>query len=115
VVQFESLNFSFHLRPAWVSAMLRRAYCMPLHYVRIIEEGHLSTQRLFDLGLSFGICKRKRHWPRLETMNSFLKKGIEEGKLGTTIEWQSCPLPPVNSAETAVRVQIVKDAKQIKG
>ena len=65
---------------------------MPLHKIRIIEEGDLSTQRLFELGLSFGICKRKRHWPSLETMNSFLKQGTDDGELGTTIEWPPCEL-----------------------
>ena len=52
----------------------------------------MSTQRLFDLGLSFGVCRRKRHWPSLETMNSFLKEGTDDGKLGTTIEWEPCEL-----------------------
>jgi hypothetical protein len=65
---------------------------MPLHYVKIIESGHMSTQRLFELGLSFGVCKRKCHWPSLETINSFLKQSTDDGKLGTTIEWPSCEL-----------------------
>lgn len=65
---------------------------MPLHYIKIIESGHLSTRRLFELGLSFGICKRKRHWPSLETINAFLKQGTDDGKLGTTIEWPPCEL-----------------------
>ena len=35
---------------------------------------------------------RKRRWPSLETMNSFLRGGTDEGKLGTTVEWESCEL-----------------------
>ena len=65
---------------------------MPLHKIRIIEEGDLSTQRLFELGLSFGVCKRKRRWPSLETMNTFLKQGADDGELATTIEWPPCEL-----------------------
>jgi hypothetical protein len=65
---------------------------MPLHYIKIIDSGHKSTRGLFELGLSFGVCKRKRHWPSLETMNAFLKQGTDEGKLGTDIEWPSCEL-----------------------
>jgi hypothetical protein len=65
---------------------------MPIHNVKIIESGHMGTQRLFELGLSFGVCKSKRHWPSLETMNSFLKQGTDDGKLGTTIEWPPCEL-----------------------
>lgn len=65
---------------------------MALHYIKIIESGHLSTPRLFELGLSFGICKRKRRWPSLETMNSFLKTGTDDGALATTIEWDACEL-----------------------
>lgn len=60
-----------------------------LHYVSIIDSGHKSTLGLFELGLSFGICKRKRHWPSLATMNSFLKKGTDDGALGVIIEWPS--------------------------
>jgi hypothetical protein len=52
----------------------------------------MSTQRLFELGLSFGVCKRKRQWPSLATMNSFLKQGHDDGALGTDIEWDSCEL-----------------------
>ena len=65
---------------------------MPLHFIRIIESGHFSTQRLFELGLSFNVCKRKRRWPSLETMNLFLKQGTDDGKLGTDIEWPPCEL-----------------------
>jgi hypothetical protein len=65
---------------------------MALHWTRIIESGHLSTQRLFELGLSFGVCKRKRRWPSLETMNSFLRRGTDDGELGTAIEWEACEL-----------------------
>jgi hypothetical protein len=65
---------------------------MALHQVKIIESGHLSTQRLFELGLSFGVCKRKRHWPSLETMNSFLRGGTDDGELGTDIQWEPCEL-----------------------
>ncbi|GEM_PF-2237783 len=52
----------------------------------------MSMQRLFELGLSFGVCKRKRRWPSLETMNSFLKRGTDDGELATTIEWEPCEL-----------------------
>jgi hypothetical protein len=52
----------------------------------------MSTVRLFQLGLSFGVCKRKGHWPSLETMNSFLKQGTDDGELATTIEWDPCEL-----------------------
>jgi hypothetical protein len=65
---------------------------MALHWIRIIESGHMSTQRLFELGLSFGVCKRKRRWPSLEAMNSFLRKGVDDGQLGTDIEWEACEL-----------------------
>ena len=65
---------------------------MPLHWIKIIESGHLSTRRLFELGLSFGICKRKRHWPSLETMNAFLKRGTDDGALATDIQWEPCEL-----------------------
>jgi hypothetical protein len=66
---------------------------MALHLIRIIDDlGHHSTQRLFELGLSFGVCKRKRRWPSLETMNSFLRGGTDEGESGTTIEWEACEL-----------------------
>jgi len=65
---------------------------MSLHWIRIIESGHFSTQRLFELGLSFGLCKQKRFWPSLQTMNSFLKGGIDDGALGTDIEWEPCEL-----------------------
>lgn len=59
---------------------------MALHKIRIIEEGDLSTQRLFELGLSFGLCRRKGHWPSLGTMNSFLRRGRDDGELATAIE-----------------------------
>jgi hypothetical protein len=52
----------------------------------------MSTQRLFELGLSFGVCKKKRRWPSLETMNSFLRRGTDDGNLATTIEWEPCEL-----------------------
>ena len=65
---------------------------MPLHWVKVIESGHLSTQRLFELGMSFGVCKRMRHWPSVETMNSFLAQGTDDGDLGTTVEWEPCQL-----------------------
>jgi len=61
---------------------------MPLHWVKIVESGHLSTQRLFELGSSFGVCKRMRRWPSVQTMNSFLAQGTDDGQLGTTIEWE---------------------------
>jgi len=63
-----------------------------LHWVKIVESGHLSTQRLFELGTSFGVCKRMRHWPSVETMNSFLTQGTDDGEHGTTIEWEPCQL-----------------------
>ena len=65
---------------------------MPLHSVKIIESGHLSTRRLFELGLSFRHCKSKRHWPSLETMNAFLKQGADDGERATDIEWEPCQL-----------------------
>ena len=65
---------------------------MALHRIRIIEQGDFRTQRLFDLGLSFGLCRRKRHWPSLNTMNSFLRRGTDDGELATTIEWEPCEL-----------------------
>jgi hypothetical protein len=65
---------------------------MPLHNIKIIESGHFSTRRLFELGLSFGLCKRKQHWPSLETMNAFLKQGTDDGALATEIEWEPCEL-----------------------
>ena len=65
---------------------------MSLHWVRIIESGHMSTQRLFELGVSFGVCKRKRRWPSLATMNSFLQGGADDGVLGTDVEWEPCTL-----------------------
>jgi hypothetical protein len=65
---------------------------MPLHWIKTIHSGHLSTQRLFELGMSFGACKRARRWPSLATMNSFLAEGRDEGELGTTIEWDPCTL-----------------------
>lgn len=66
---------------------------MKIHTIRIIDDiGHQSTQRLFELGLSFGTCKQLRKWPSLYTMNTFLKAGVDEGELGTTIEWEPCEL-----------------------
>lgn len=65
---------------------------MAIHWVRIIESGHMSTQRLFELGLSFGVCKRKRRWPSLYTINTFLSTGRDDGKLGTDIEWEPCEI-----------------------
>jgi hypothetical protein len=65
---------------------------MALHNIKIIESGHLSTRRLFELGLSFRLCKRKRHWPSVETMNAFLKRGTDDGELATDIEWDPCEL-----------------------
>ena len=65
---------------------------MDIHWVRIIESGHMSTVRLFELGLSFGVCKRMRRWPSLKTINSFLMSGVDDGALGTDIEWQPCEL-----------------------
>jgi hypothetical protein len=65
---------------------------MALHWIKIIESGHMSTQRLFELGLSFGVCKRKQRWPSLKTMNSFLSRGADDGALGTDIQWEPCTL-----------------------
>ena len=65
---------------------------MAVHQVRIIESGHMSTLRLFGLGLSFGVCKRLRHWPSLATMNDFLRQGHDDGALATDIEWEPCEL-----------------------
>jgi hypothetical protein len=68
------------------------SHVMALHWVKIISSGHLSTQRLFELGLSFGVCKQKRRWPSLGTMNSFLIRGADDGALGTDIQWEPCTL-----------------------
>ena len=65
---------------------------MAIHWVRIIESGQMSTQRLFELGLSFGVCKRQCRWPSLATMNSFLRQGHDDGALATDIEWEPCEL-----------------------
>jgi hypothetical protein len=65
---------------------------MVIHKLRVIESFDASTERLFELGLSFGVCKRKRRWPSLETMNSFLRRGIDDGALATDIEWKPCAL-----------------------
>ena len=65
---------------------------MALHWIKIIESGHMSTERLFELGLSFGVCKRKRRWPSLGTMNTFLERGADDGAQGTDIQWESCTL-----------------------
>jgi hypothetical protein len=65
---------------------------MAIHWIRIIEAGHFSTQRLFELGSSFAICKQKRQWPSLETINSFLMAGEDDGALGTSIEWEPCTI-----------------------
>ena len=61
---------------------------MAIHWVRIIESGHQSTARLFDLVLSLRVCKRTRCWPSLQTINSFLARGNDDGNLGTDIEWE---------------------------
>jgi hypothetical protein len=76
------------LRAAAERVIVGRQQRMPLHWVKIIESGHLSTQRLFELGISFSVCKRMRLWPSVETMNSFLAQGTDDGQLGTTIEWE---------------------------
>ncbi len=65
---------------------------MVIHKVRVIESFDTSTERLFELGLSFGVCKRKRRWPSLTTMNSFLGRGVDDGALATDIEWKPCAL-----------------------
>jgi hypothetical protein len=65
---------------------------MAIHQVRIIESGHMSTLRLFELGASFGVCKRLRRWPSLATMNDFLRQGHDDGALATDIEWEPCDL-----------------------
>ena len=52
----------------------------------------MSTQRLFELGVSFGVCKRLRRWPSLATMNGFLRRGHDDGALATDIEWEPCEL-----------------------
>ncbi len=72
---------------------------MPIHWVRIVESGHQSTTRLFELGLSFQQCASKAMWPSLDTMNAFLKNGEDDGKLGTDIEWESCSLTKVEYRE----------------
>ncbi len=65
---------------------------MAIHRVRIIESGHMSTHRLFELGLSFGVCKQQHRWPSLATMNNFLRQGHDGGALATDIEWEPCEL-----------------------
>ena len=65
---------------------------MFIHNVKIIESAQFSTQRLFELGLSFRACQKARRWPSLNTMNSFLRRGTDEGALGTDIVWESCTL-----------------------
>ena len=65
---------------------------MAIQNVKIIESDHMSTERLFELGLSFGVCKRKRRWPSLDTMNDFLRRGADDGALGTDIQWEPCTL-----------------------
>jgi hypothetical protein len=65
---------------------------MVFHKVRVIESFDASTERLFELGLSFGVCKRKRRWPSLATINSFLGRGVDDGALATDIEWKPCTL-----------------------
>ncbi len=65
---------------------------MKLHNVQIIESGHQSTARLFELGLSFIYCKKMAHWPSLTTINFLLKRGFDDGKLGTDIKWEPCEL-----------------------
>ena len=87
---------------------------MALHVVRIIDElGHQSTQRLFELGVSFSVCQRKRRWPSLETMNSFLRAGTDEGELGTTIEWEACELSQ-QDYETAVAAFMKEESFEIE-
>ena len=65
---------------------------MAIHNVNIIESGHMSTVRLFELGMSFGVCRRIGRWPSLETMNAFLTGGCDDGALGTDIVWDPCAL-----------------------
>ena len=77
---------------------------MAIHNVKIIESGHMTTQRLFELGLSFGVCKRKRRWPSLETMNTFLRRGSDDGVLGTHIEWEPCALTEQEYQEAVTAV-----------
>ena len=74
---------------------------MAIHHVKITESGHMSTVRLFELGVSFGICKRKGRWPNLETMNEFLARGRDDGALATDIAWDPCSLSRTEY-ETAV-------------
>ena len=52
----------------------------------------MSSQRLFELGVSFGVCKRKGRWPSLATMNSFLQRGADDGAGATDVEWEPCAL-----------------------
>jgi hypothetical protein len=61
---------------------------MALHWVRIIEQGHLSTRRLFELSLGLATCREKGMWPSLKTVNTLLSRGSDDGNLGTDIEWE---------------------------
>jgi hypothetical protein len=65
---------------------------MAIHSVKIIESGHMSTVRFFELGVSFGICRSIGRWPSLDTMNAFLSTGSDDGALGTDIVWEPCVL-----------------------
>jgi hypothetical protein len=59
-----------------------------LHRVRIIEQGDLSTHRLFELSLGLATCRKMGKWPSLQTVNSLLSRGTDDGNLGTDIEWE---------------------------
>ena len=61
---------------------------MALHWIRIIEAGHLSTQRLFELSVGLATCRKMGKWPSLYTVNTLLSRGTDDGKLGTDIEWE---------------------------
>ena len=65
---------------------------MAIHWIRLIQSGHMSTARLFDLAISLRTCKRNGRWPSLETMNSFLAGGTDDGELGTDVEWEPTEL-----------------------
>ena len=58
----------------------------------MIESGHGSTAKLLGLCLSLRPCRKKRLWPSLYTINSFLALGTDEGDLGTNVEWEPCHL-----------------------
>jgi len=80
---------------------------MAIHWVRVIESGHQSTARLFELVLSLRVCKRTRRWPSLQNINSFLARGTDDGDLGTDIEWEPTVISQVEY-ETALTV-VMKD------